>query len=477
MTPPEVANFIVDFTIMSLKYRPRLAIDPACGDGVFLRALLRRKIPNIVGVDIDEKVIPKDLKENCIILAPKNGLLSLGVEYEGKADIVVGNPPFSAKYGRITDKSILSRFELGKDRPSQAIEILFLERFIQLARNGGIIGIILPSGIFANTPLQYVRNFIMKNTKILGIVSLPRGIFRKNTTSKTYVLIAQKGEKTRNNVFMSIIQSLEELPLVLKHYENGEVKPPRSFWSQIKVENFMPEFYHNLKALISGIKGHLKVVKLGDLIAEMYVGKTVYGPARTFSSKGIRYISAKTITPFGIDFSREDRGRFFVDPGSSMYHPKAHVRIGDLLFVRVGVGCIGRAAVVTSEDERGVADDWIYIIRLKDKELAYFLAYYFYSKYGVLQINLLKRGVGTVTIPQSLLKCMLIPLPPKDKLQEFKKYYLKMIELARRGHKKEAELIFQRALEEIEELFCHEKRRNDLTSKSQCSKKLIYKDS
>ena len=43
-----------------------------------------------------------------------------------------------------------------------------------------------------------------------------------------------------------------------------------------------------------------------------------------------------------------------------MDYKNAHVEIGDLVFVRVGVGCIGRAAVITSENEKGIADDWIY---------------------------------------------------------------------------------------------------------------------
>ena len=44
-----------------------------------------------------------------------------------------------------------------------------------------------------------------------------------------------------------------------------------------------------------------------------------------------------------------------------MDYKNAHVEIGNLVFVRVGVGCIGRAAVITSENEKGIADDWIYI--------------------------------------------------------------------------------------------------------------------
>ena len=49
--------------------------------------------------------------------------------------------------------------------------------------------------------------------------------------------------------------------------------------------------------------------------------------------------------------------------------------IDDLVFVRVG--CIGRAAVITSENEKGIADDWIYILKVKDKRISpFYLAFW-----------------------------------------------------------------------------------------------------
>ena len=123
----------------------------------------------------------------------------------------------------------------------------------------------------------------------------------------------------------------------------------------------------------------------------------------------IRFISAKVVTPLGIDFTREQRK--YVEPGSPMDKKKAHVEIGDVLFVRVGVGCIGRAAVVIDENDLGVADDWIYVIRVKKGYSPYYLAVFLQSKYGRMQIENAKRGVGTVTIPQRLLKEIEIPIP------------------------------------------------------------------
>ncbi len=54
-----------------------------------------------------------------------NALWSLDELSEG-FDLVVTSPPFSAKYGQVSEPSLPRRFELGHGRNSEAIESLFL---------------------------------------------------------------------------------------------------------------------------------------------------------------------------------------------------------------------------------------------------------------------------------------------------------------------------------------------------------------
>ena len=429
MTPAEVAGFIVSFAIQSLEYKPKLAIDPACGDGIFLRELVRAGVPHIVGIDIDPEVsesIPPDIKSqpNVELIIPQDGLEDS--RYEGKADIVVGNPPFSAKYGRIKDTR-LSNFELGKQKTSQAIEILFLEKFIRLAKNGGVIGIILPFGIFANLPLRDVREFILKNTEVLAVVSLPRFIFRSvsNTSSKTCILFARKrNSPNTKEVYMSIVNRIEELPLLLDRKEH---ESPMAKFVKLEDHILYPEYYLLFSELP---KTSYPTMKLGDLV-DISCGRTEYGEKRKFVEKGIPFISAKTVTQLGIDFSRD---RKFVEPGSEMDKKSARVKVGDVVFVRVGVGCIGRAAVITDENDLGVVDDWSYILRTKRNTISpYFLVFYLQSNFVRSLIKKLSRGVGTVTLPQALLKQIRIPIPEKEIERKLKKIYLEMVNARRKG--------------------------------------------
>ncbi len=421
-TPYYLARFIVEFCSKLTRGRDIL-IDPACGEGVFLKAGSDFGFKRIVGIDIDPNVVSR-LED--FELRIMNALEETG--FEGKCDVVVGNPPFSAKYGKVVDKRLLDRFELGRGKRSQAIEILFLEKFVELAKEGGAIGIILPFGIFANTKLSYVRKFILKNVRIFAIISLPRNVF-PGTTSKTCVLLGVKG-KHEGSVLMAKIERLRDL----SNFE--KIAKPVNLEGDV----LYPEFYIDRISLKTNLK-------LGDVV-DVRSGATEYGKRRIFSDSGIPFISAKVVTDLGLDFSRDRR---FVPPGSVMDKKRARVEVGDVLFVRVGVGCIGRTAVVTDESEKGVADDWLYILRVKDSRVSpYYVAFYLQTETIQKEIRRLARGVGTITIPKSCLQNL--PFVFNERLNEMAKdVYLKMLELRKAGRITEAQVLRRRFLKMLDD--------------------------
>lgn len=428
LTPYKVAEFTVRFALLNTDGR-FLGIDPACGDGMFLKALVEAGIDGIeenVGVDIDPRILnglPLELTGRVKTLVA-DALQPLPFT-ESSADIAVGNPPFSAKYGRVSDAATLQGFELGRGRKSQAIEILFLERFLQLASPLGVVGMILPHGVFSVLPLRYVRTFVTQAATVLGVVSLPRRIFANGTTSKTCILFLQK-RRHQTKTFMGIARHLDDLPLLLKAYaEHQEAESPPAFWVDLHPDSFDPELYWLSRANRLSFKPGLRVQALGELLTEMRCGGTEYGEKREFALQGIPFISAKTVTPLGVDLSRSQK---HVAPNSAMDKRRAYVEPGDVVFVRVGVGCSGRVAVVPDGLEKGIADDWIYIMRTQ-KISPYYLALFLQSELGRCQVNPLKRGVGTVTIPQRLLKNVLVPIPPVSFQEAVEAGYKEMVRL------------------------------------------------
>jgi hypothetical protein len=82
------------------------------------------------------------------------------------------------------------------------IELLFTERFLQLAKPSGYIAIILPDGVFSNATLQYFRNWLLTQAQILAILSLPRSVFTyAGANAKTSILFMRKYDKSKNERF------------------------------------------------------------------------------------------------------------------------------------------------------------------------------------------------------------------------------------------------------------------------------------
>lgn len=111
-----------------------------------------------------------------------------------------------------------------KEAESMPIEVLFIERFIQLCKDGGWIAVIIPDGILANSNMYYVREFISENTKVEAIVSLPRDAFKHvGTSAKTSILFLKKQKMANLNypVFLASLNKMEEkgLKIISEQYK------------------------------------------------------------------------------------------------------------------------------------------------------------------------------------------------------------------------------------------------------------------
>jgi type I restriction enzyme M protein len=107
-------------------------------------------------------------------------------------DVVVGNPPFSLKDDPRTTAEYGGRF-LYSDRKSS--ENLFIERWYQLLRPGGRLGVVLPDSVFDTNENLYIRMFLYRFFVIRAVVSLPPVTFQPYTPTKTSLLFAQKKAK------------------------------------------------------------------------------------------------------------------------------------------------------------------------------------------------------------------------------------------------------------------------------------------
>jgi type I restriction enzyme M protein len=258
-TPRNVVKMIVD--ILQPNENDKI-IDPACGSGGFLIESLKSVWERIENkytklgwnkVDIAKKQIEvatknfrgidKDYFLSKVAKAymnlvgdgttgifcedslenPKNWRSDAKTKIEmGSFDVLLTNPPFGSTIKvegeeklkqfdlahQWKKKKINNEFEKNNIKDKEAPQILFIERCLQLLKDGGKMAIVLPDGIFGNETESYVRDWILQNAKIIAIIDVPLETFLPHTGTKTSILVLQKVEKEKIKenypIFLSI---------------------------------------------------------------------------------------------------------------------------------------------------------------------------------------------------------------------------------------------------------------------------------
>ena len=431
-------------------------IDPAVGNGIFLKVAYKKwKNSKLFGIDIDKEIVSILNKSNLpsSFICSADSLLHQAwqipeikkILLNGGFDLVVGNPPFSSWFNRIGSQEILSNYELAKNngnlKRSQAIEILFLEIFIKIAKEGGFIAIVLPDGILSNPQYRYVREFILRKTKVLQIINLPRNIF-EDTSAKTSILILQRMNMYNLKYYVGIYDLNKKGELNNKIKAKGE-----------KLLNRMDyNFYYNFKKCSLRKLGNngLVVRPLDNFIIYCKTGKTLYGKDRVFSGKGLHFLHTTNIADIGINYEKDKK---FIQPNSKMDFKNAHTRIGDILIARVGNGCVGKCGIISSKKDMGIVSDCIFTLRI-NKLSPYFVSIFLKTKFGKEWFNAIKHGSAATSIAKNEILSIPIPLLPKNTQGAIEKQYKKIItNYHRNGNDKDLKIYqcFKKLIKNVEE--------------------------
>ena len=140
-------------------------------------------------------------------------------------NVVLTNPPFGSKIP-VRGEDKLKQFDLGhkwkkgknsklwekgKLKDKEAPQILFIERCLQLLKDGGRMSIVLPDGVFGNESLAYLRNWLLKKSRIIAIIDVPIETFMPNTSTKTTILFLKKEKNKEKNedypIFMAVAET------------------------------------------------------------------------------------------------------------------------------------------------------------------------------------------------------------------------------------------------------------------------------
>ena len=453
-TPRTIAEFMVDFLDVDIDEK---VLDPACGTGGFLTMCINRilkkvksrdtsaaatdKLLEIIrdfvdcrlyGIDIYDRIC-RVARMNLLFhggsnpnIFNMNGLLTdefLSEEVknlfkDNSFQKIFSNPPFA---GIIKDRKILSKFKLGKRNgrvSSITPEVLFIEKIVELLNPGGKAGLVLPLGIFNNPSLRFVREFLFKNTKIIGVVGLPDFAFTHTGTSvKGALLFIEKAQAPEKNykIFMTVANKIgydstgrtteeNELPKLVEAYKNGE---PDCFvnLSEIKDRidaNYYLPYYKQLERRIESVE-----YTKHSIYDVVQISKERTNPKK-HPDKEFLYIETRCVNlkEGKIENIKKFRGR--KTPSRAKYVGKA----GDILIPTARESLVGVLLLPKKYDGIVVSSRFIACKPRKDAVRPLYLYYVLKSP---LILELLKREcVGEIvpSISESSLKNVRIPIPP-----------------------------------------------------------------
>ena len=477
-TPRNVVQMMID--IMKPSENERI-IDPACGSGGFLAHILRYSLKNnyhnfIYGIDKDlflsklAKIYLSLLGENEYNVFCENSLevpstwsnAKNHIEL-GTFDLILTNPPFGAKIP-VVGESLLRQYELGhvwkhsqnhwilgeQLRDKQPPQILFIERIIQLLKDGGRAGIVLPEGVFGNPSDRYIWEYIRRYASIIGVVSLSQETFQPSTHTKTSVVFLEKRIQSREKIFFAMAKNIghnkngkevykmdasgnvivdingkkiinDDTPEVARRFNsflNNELTDENHLGfvvnnDEIKDNVYIPESYKiELKEKIAEIKnsGKYNLVKFGDLVQQGLVqvkrgneiGSQFYG------SGEIPFVRTTDIVNWEI---KMDTVKAVSENVYQKYSKLQNVQENDILFVNDGTFLIGRCSMVTHNDVKIVIQSHLRQIKVLDKQKLspFYLFYLLNTKFVQMQVEMMTFTQATLSTLGNRIMDLVLP--------------------------------------------------------------------
>lgn len=484
-TPREV----VKTAIQIINPQPgQTIVDPACGSGGFLiyalehiwktmskskkyagtsnLELLKKEVAekNFFGIDKEIDLVKIAKAYMAIVGDGRGGIVQQNTlhtagDFEGRAselfineqdtfkqfDIVLTNPPFGSKIKVLESDS--KYYDLGhvwkregntwkktdKTKETEP-QVLFIERCLQLLKNGGKLAIVLPETYFHAPNVRYVLDYMKKENNFIAIIDLAHNTFRPYNNAKTVLLILEKGRKQQDKIIMAVSEEIghdhngkpvyrynkekheftddiwDDTKIIREELNNPTSNKNKNVFvvdiKDIKNHVYVPRYYWNRRIeelREEAEKQGLKFVQVKDLIEEGII-KDFPGhgsPAGKYKGKGkIPYVRVADIVNWSIY-----RNQTSLVPEHVYHAIKANgidLQEKDVLFVRRGSYRIGSVALISHLDIEVLLTREIHVFRVlrennKYDMDAFYLLYLF--SHELTQKQLYNKVMIDTTLP------------------------------------------------------------------------------
>ena len=319
------------------------------------------------------------------------------------------------------------------------------------------MAIVLPEGLLGNPTQEYIREFILKNSRVLAVVDAPGDTFQPNTSTKTCILFLEKGQPKIKNykIFMAIAQKCghdsrdniiyrinkkgeyildesgdkiidDDFPLISERYSKIWDNPLSDYSSTgflvsisgLRSNIFIPRFYDpTIEESLDNLKEKYELISIGELIDDGVISfMNGQGVEKKYYGTGdIPYIRTSDISNWElkIDYlhsvSKEIYERF-----------KQDLKINDILFVKDGGRLIGTCCVLSEESSvESLVQSHFQILRCeRPKKLNPYLLLYLLNK------PIVKKQVEANIVIQSTIptigertKNIILPIPKNEEVK------------------------------------------------------------
>lgn len=450
-TPRNVVKMIVSIINPQTN---ELIIDPACGSGGFLIESLRHiwgvfddeiKGRNWTEENIREEKI--DIANKCIRGIDKDSFLSkitksyMVVMKDGKGgifcedsldlpqnweektnqkimlgtfDVVITNPPFGAKIP-VTGETKLKQYPLAykyKEDPStrtfvktklkdkEAPQLLFIDRCLQLLKDGGRMAIVLPETYLHAPSVKYVIKHIEKDNNIYAVIDLPHNTFRPHCNAKCVVLFLQKGKPQQKDITMCIVEQMghnhqgkdifrfdengritkkiwDDTNIVVKEFANPKDPLNKLVFtinkSNIKNSLYVPRYYwtKNIEGIYTEAESNgFKLIPFKELIENHAViqYKGHGAPPSEYKGMGdVFYVRAGDIMDWNIYKNPTSAIPYYLYKELVLDKPNSlKLRAKDILFVKEGSYRVGDVAILSDSDTDIFLNHHTLVFRVND---------------------------------------------------------------------------------------------------------------
>lgn len=162
-TPEHVAEFMIGLSSVSKNAN---ILEPACGEGVFLKLLEEKGYKNIIGFEVDETL--KKITKSKIIFES-----FVKADIKEKYDLVIGNPPY-IRWKNLDQalKKELESNELWQKYFNSLCDYLciFVLKSVELLKEGGELIFITPEYWINTKHAQILRGYLIKNGYFTDII-------------------------------------------------------------------------------------------------------------------------------------------------------------------------------------------------------------------------------------------------------------------------------------------------------------------